>query len=342
MSEKKTSETALKKKPGRPRKRPIKPESIKKGVLTDPVTKDNIIELLYDKPVNFKKICSYWKSLNADRITFVFTPEKLYLYTRDHNENNDVQFIFDGSKMSSYYCGEERRISINFNNLELILQKLDKSYESISFVVTNNDRNKLLYIILKNEENIPEYFDMDVIMDFKDPIQYDIFDQRHTLDYQMEFRLKGKYFKKAISDTKHFEKQWTIEKDGSEGKLIFSYKSDNGQVRAKVVPESLKDINLVSRIKPQEIFSVSVFTNNIKPTSSNQLADYINIRASQSKPLWVWAQIDENAIIVNILIQIVDYRSLDKSDKGKRDDKGLNRGIDRTALDEKNNDSDTD
>lgn len=322
MADKKKEEV-VKKKPGRPRKRPVKPELVKNGVLTDPITKDNLIELMYDKPVNFKKICSYWKSLNAERITFVFTPSKLYLYTRDHNENNDVQFILDGSKMSNYYCGEERRISINFNNLELILQKLDKSYESISFVVTRRDSNKLLYIILKNEDNIPEYFDTDIIMDFKDQMQYDIFDSKNAQDYQIEFRFKGKYFKKAINDTKHFEKQWTIEKLGADGNLIFSYKSDNGQVRVRAVPESGKDIGLVSHVKQGEIFSVSVFTNNIKPTSSNQLADYINIRASQNKPLWVWASLDEDAILVNILIKIVDYRSLDRQ-------------MDRLSIDEKN------
>lgn len=298
-----------KKKPGRPRKRPIKPEAVKNGVLDDPITKDNLIELMYDKPVNFKRICSYWKSLNAERVTMVFTATHLNMYCRDHNENNDVQFTLDGSKMSSYYCGEDRCISINFNNLELILQKLDKSYETISFIITRRDSLKLLYIVLKNDENIPEYFDIDVTTEFKEPVDYSVFDEKNAADYQLEFRLKGRYFKKAISDSKHFEKVWQIEKLGSEGNLIFSYKSDNQQVRARLVPENNKDIALVSRIRAGEIFSVSVFTSNLKPTSSNQLADYIHIRASQNKPLWMYAEIDDRAITVNIICRTVDLRA---------------------------------
>ncbi len=52
-----------------------------------------------------------------------------------------------------------------------------------------------------------------------------------------------------------------------------------------------------------------MFVDTIKPTSSSQLADTIYFRAAKDRPLWIHAEIDEKAIVVDVMIQIVDHRA---------------------------------
>lgn len=315
MSENKTEVKAadavvpVKKGPGRPRKHVLKPPPQKVGLLKEPTTSDNLVELIYDKPGIFKKICSYWSSLNSDKIHFVFTQKNMTLYTKNYKESNTVGINFDGSKMNQYYCPQDLKISVSFANLELIMQKLDKIYESISFVIQKKHQKRRLDIILQNEFNMPEYFKVDIIMD--DTTSADTFRDWFTdpVPYALEFKLPGKYFKKMISDTKQFDKQWTIEKYGVDGNLTFKYKSGNGQVDATVVPKNTKEMGLKSSVSAKEIFSVSVYVDNIKPTSSAQLADTVLVRAAKDRALWISAELDENAITLNVLINIVDLRN---------------------------------
>lgn len=299
----------LKRRPGRPRKRILKEPAQRQGLLDTPSDPNNIVEVLYDKPINFKKICSYWKSLNADKIKFAFSPTHLILYTKNYKETNDVGITCDGSKLNKFYCPHAINISVGFGNLQLVLDKLDRSYETISFVIQKKTQHKTLHIILHNDVNIPEFFEIELIMDADKPNDVGPLQMfNDPTPYALEFKLPGKYFKKMISDTKQFDKQWTLEKFGDAGNLMFTYKSGNGQVKATVVPKSLKDIGLKSLVKVNEIFSVSVYIDTIKPTSASQLAEVIHIKASKDRPLWIWAELDEKAIMVNVLVQIVDHR----------------------------------
>lgn len=307
--EEKDTEQPPKRRPGRPRKTPLKEPQQRLGRVEKPVSDNNLIEILYDKPINFKRIGSYWKSLMAEKIKFDFKPDCLQLITSNYKETSDVVITCDGQKMNSYFCPPEGySIMVSFENLDLILSKLDKSYDSISFVIQKKSQTKL-FIILQNDVNIPEFFEIDLIMN--DHIVVDgIFDILSKPDvYSLEFCLAGKHFKKMINDAKSFDKMWTIQKYGDVGNLVFTYKSANGQVKAKAVPKSLQSVNLKSKVKPKEIFSVSVYIDSIKPTSSNFLADEINIRAAKDKPLWIWAELDDRAIVLNILIDIVDHRT---------------------------------
>jgi hypothetical protein len=301
----------LKRKPGRPRKKPLKEPPSRKGILDTPSCADNLVEVMYDKPVSFKKLSSFWKSLNAEKIAFIFAPTKLIMYTKNYKESNWVRACMDGAKVVSYYCPHDVGMIVLFANLELIWRKLDKAYETVSFIITKKNNGKVLNIILQNEFNIPEYFEIDVIMDHAYGKLFDgVFDE--GIHYPLEFKLSGKYFKKAISDTKDFDDQWTIEKYGETGSLMFAYRSINGQVRARNVPKNPKDVITKCDIKQGDIFTVSVFVNNIKPTSANQLADVICFKAAKDKRLLIWADIDEGSIIVDILVDIVDYKKMDK------------------------------
>jgi hypothetical protein len=300
----KERERDIKRRPGRPRKKELKEPQKKHGLLVDPTDDKNLVEMMYDKPTNFKKICSYWKSLNAENIKFVFTSTQLIMHACSYKKTTNASITCDGSKINQYHCSKDITIEVNFANLELVLSKLDRSFESISFIIQKKTQNKTLHIILQTDVNISEYFELDLIIDTaKGTFTFD-----DRVPYALEFCLLGKYFKKMISDTDQFDKQWTIEKFGT-ANLQFKYCSSNAQVKATVVPKSSKDIALKSTIKPDEIFSVSVYIDAVKPTSSSQLADVILIRAAKDRPLWIRAELDDKVIVVNVLIDIVDLRA---------------------------------
>jgi hypothetical protein len=319
---KQPEDVPIKRKPGRPRKKMLKEPQKRQGILEKPSSDKHVVELLYDKPSNFNKICKYWKSLNTDKIKFVFTPAGLVLYTKNYKGTNHVGIKCDGALMNQYFAKETIMIGVSFANIEPILNKLDKSYETICFVIKERTKNKTLHIVLQNDVNIPESFDIEIFIDedIGQPLPADLFDgnlglggdekvgPRLFTPYQLEFRLPGKYFKKMISDTKQFDKQWTIEKYG-DANLMFSYKLSNGQVKATIIPSKAADIGLKSLVTPNEIFSVSIYVDTIKPTSSSQLAEVIQIKASKDRALCIWADLDDKAVVVNTLVDIVDHRA---------------------------------
>lgn len=309
-TEGKSEKEEVKRKPGRPRKKILRELPKRQGILEHPECDKHAVELLYDKPSNFNKICKYWKSLNANKIKFVFTPSGLVLYTENYKGTNKVGIRCDGTLMNQYWCAESISIGVSFVNIEPILNKLDKTYETICFVIREKTKNKTLHIILQNDVNIPESFDIEIFIDpeIQEKLPPEMFLEQ---PYALEFHLPGKYFKKMISDTKAFDKAWTIEKYGYSS-LMFTYKHGNGQVQAKIIPKNQADIGLKSTVTIDEIFSVSIYVDTIKPTSASQLADVIHIKASKDRPLCIWADLDEKAVIVNTLVDIVDHRATTK------------------------------
>jgi hypothetical protein len=297
-----------KKKPGRPRKIPLKEKPKRNGIIKEPTSKNSLIEFHYDQPGEIKKIIgTFCKHLECKKLSFIFTPSDMYIYTRNHRETNDARIKFVGSKVNSYYCGKkELEIAIKYENLELITSKINKNCESISFIVTSKDQDKYFYIIIKNTNCRPKYIEMDIMAEFKKCDFRDRFD--YDDDPVLEFQMNGKDFKQAIDDTKGFENKWTIEKLSKEDSLSFKYDSPNKQVRVKEIPENIESLSIVDRIPKKDIFSVSYFVSDLKPTSTSQLSEMVKLYIWKNRPMIISADIDNKTIIVDVVINIVDYK----------------------------------
>lgn len=302
-----TKEQPAKRKPGRPRKNPLKEPPKRSGILTEPTNKDNMIELMYDKPQNFKKLSQFWKSITADKIVLSFRPDRVMMFAKSYKEKNVVRTRILGSKVSSYYCPTVMHVVVLFANLDIILQKLDKAYETIAFVITTKHRDKMMHCILQNEFDIPEYYDIDILQDIPFVNQFEnVFDE--SIPYPLQFKLPGKYFKRTISDVKLFDEQWTITMMGNLGNLMFTFRSVNGQVRARNVPKDVKKVIEVNELKADELFNVSVFAADLKPTSAAQLSEIIHFKAAKDRQLWIWKDLDDGAIFVDVLVDIINYK----------------------------------
>lgn len=295
--------------PGRPRLNPAPVKIPLNGIVDEPEDEDNIIEMKYNNLLNFKKISTYFKSLSADKVRLFFNKTGLKIYTENYLETNNIRITLQGNLMNSYYCGEEQNITILRTNLELIFGKLNKDYESMTFSIRKGNRVNNLYITLNSIHKIPEHFTIDLLVsdDKNTDYLFDNIDEEPTI----EMKLTGNFFKKVIQDTKGgFKKEIEITKCGIDNNVHIESESENQQVKA-VYPIP-NDLIINSNVEEDEIFSVSLQVDDVKPTSINTLSNYIYFKLWVDKPAYLYATTSNGDIHFDIRINIIDCRILEE------------------------------
>lgn len=301
------SKETKKRGPGRPRKTPPKPPPPMRGVLRTPDDPDNIVEWEYSSPATFKKFASYWKSLSAEKVAFIFTPTDLVICVHDYKENTYARHRAIGSRMTSHYSVEPVAVVFLQKDIDLILQKFDKECSSMSMFIRRRNRDRVINFVLATEWEIPEHFEVDVLVDPVFTRSFDgVFDD--SVPYPIHLKFPSKYFKKSVADVKSFEDKWAIEHYNVPGQLLkLPFRSSNGHVRGSEVPP--KKMILKNDVPEGDHFSVAVYANILKPTSQAVLADDITVRAADDgRSLWFVADVDSGAIPTDILVKIVDLR----------------------------------
>lgn len=284
-----------KKKPGRPRKKPLKKPMKRNGITDTPLNTDNYMEMIYDMPSVFKRIFTLFKSMAVKEICMVFKEKSIDVVTTDHLKKSHIKLIINCEKINHYYCKEQIKSYLNPKNMEKIIQVLDKNYMSIAFVLKTITNRSILNIIFKNDIKIDEYREIDLIQSSNS--SFDIsFDD---INYPIKFILPGKYFKKFINDISSFSDTLTINKIGPTP-LTFSYTSKDKTVKSKHIVQSPNAIKLVSTIADDDIFSSSVQIDYIKPLSSSLLSDHVAISADTHKNMIFKIDVDNKTIQILI------------------------------------------
>ena len=168
MSEKTESEEEVideepydknKKRPGRPRKNPIREPKQRVGVVPCPHDNANYMEFLYDKPILFKKLWQYFKLMAIEKIQIIFRPTEVIIWGEDHHKKSKMRVRIDADKINHYYCQEELDIGMFCKNPEIVMSKIDKTYSSLLFISKKGHSQKDLRTILKNDIEIDESSD---------------------------------------------------------------------------------------------------------------------------------------------------------------------------------------
>ena len=103
MTKKNIVKDEVKRPPGRPALK--KKQNIdKNGIVSFPMGADNIMELIYDGPLIFKKIFNIFKAMEASEIKIEFNTDEIKIITTDHLSNNINYLKIDCSKLNHYYC----------------------------------------------------------------------------------------------------------------------------------------------------------------------------------------------------------------------------------------------
>jgi hypothetical protein len=294
-----------KKKPGRPRKTPLREPRPRNGIVKTPKDNQNFIEFLYDKPLIFKKLWQYFKLMAVDKIQLIFRFNEIIIWSEDHHKKSKMMVRIDGLKVNHYYCSEELDLGMSCKNPELIMSTIDKTYTSILFLSKVGYMQKDIRIILNNEIEIDESHRIELIGEYNKINDENIY---LDTDYTIKFELPGRYFKKMISDIRAFSDQITIRQDSLNDPLIFEYTKQDKKIKSYHIVRNNALINFVSHLKEDETFRVSFKIDYVKPISSALLSENIIIHAHENKPLMFSISMDKKTVNLKILTEIIDER----------------------------------
>lgn len=306
IDNKKDNKSLKKKKPGRPRKTPIREPRPRNGIVNQPKDDNNFIEFLYDKPLIFKKIWQYFKLMAVDKLQLIFRLNEIIMWSEDHHKKSKMRIKINTDMVNHYYCPEELDIGMTCKNPELIMSTIDKSYTSIVFLSKTGYTQKDIRIILKNDIEIDESHRIELIGEYEKISNENMF---LDSDYTIKFELPGRYFKKMISDIRAFSDQITIRQDGPNEPLIFEYTKQDKKVKSYHIVRNNKTINFTSNLKDDETFRVSFNIDYVKPISAALLSENIVIYAHENKPLMFSIVMDKNTVELKILTEIIDDRN---------------------------------
>lgn len=307
ISERMTAEKSSKKKkrPGRPRKTPIREPKPRNGIVNAPTDASNHMEFLYDKPILFKKLWQYFKLMAVDKIQIIFRKREVIMWGEDHHRKSRMRVRIDTNKINHYFCKEELDIGMNCRNPELVLTKIDKTYTSLLFLSKVGYMQKDLRAVLKNDMEIDESHKIELIGEYQKMENEEMFLDN---DYPVKFELPGRYFKKMISDIRAFSDQITIRQDSADEPLIFEYTTQDKKINSENIVRNNKLIKFASNINEDDTFRTSFKIDYVKPISSALLSENIVIYAHERKPLMFVVGMDNDVIELRILTKIIDER----------------------------------
>jgi hypothetical protein len=295
----------IKRGPGRPPKTLKKDPIPRKGISRNPQNSDSYVEFLYDQPVVMKKIFSFFKSVAASEIQILFRPTDIIFYAVDHNEKTRIRVRIDGSKLNHYYCRDVLDVGISQKEMEMILNKVDKDYSSLVILSDVGTTRRNLTIVFETDIQIDELHRIDLIASYNKMTNEEAFTDE---DYMIKFNFPGKYFKKTVGDIKSMSSQLSITQEDNESPLIFEYLTDNKRIQSKHTVKDSNKIKLTSNVENGESFRVDICIDYLKPISSSQIANEIDILVDENKAFMTKSYIDDGTIEIKTLTEIIDER----------------------------------
>jgi hypothetical protein len=290
-----------KKKPGRPRKKPVVAPFEIHGVVQAPLDKKNVVEMMYHNPIMFRKLISLLKSLSVNEVYLKFSKDKIIIVTMDHFKKSLVVAEINGFKLNHYFCEKEIEIGVRREVLEKIFHTVDKVYNRVVLKLKKDSHRSVLFIELY-------YYDLDKM----DQYEVELINlqnkitkiEENILEYPIRFEFTSKYFKKIINDMSSMADSFSIEKIGL-GPLQITYQTPKYVNLNSVYRDGTK-IKLFSAVKEDDIFAVSVKLENVKPFACANVGDTVEIFADKYKKMLFMSKMDKDTCIVKIYTEIID------------------------------------
>jgi len=283
-----------KKKPGRPKKKIATVPIEVHGIVDAPVNEEDLLELVYCNPNMFKKIFHLFKQFEVSEVEMNFDKQGLKIVTKDHIGKSTIYTTIDGRCMNLYYCAAPMRVCIKRDNLEKVLRTLSKNHYKITFLLRANYRSSMYVIIKDFEYDSDDAYDIDVVYS---PEQQIVECKDNNEEYPIKFCISAKHFKTRINNIKNLSPTMAVEKSGN-GPLQLTYvKSSNKQnVGWTSVYNDPAKIKLISTIADDDLFSVSVCIDYIKPFSNTVIGDEVFIAASKDKRMSFMTRLDQRSV----------------------------------------------
>ena len=278
--------TCDKKKPGRPKKTIANTPQQFYGIVNEPQMEGNVVELVYYNPSMFKKLFILQKSFSVSEVELYFTPTQMQIITIDHLKKSHIYITIEGKYMNLYYCKAPIRICVKLDALDKCMRTLTKSHTKITFILGNDYRSSL-YVIFKDEEyKSADTYELDVIFRPEEAV----LTPQDDSEYPLRFKLDAKHFKSRINGIRKSSETFTIGKIKDKPlTLHYDEPASMSWVGSYDCPEK---IELKSTLSPDDILSVNIMIDYIKPFSNSNIANDVYIAVDKRKPISFLSYLD--------------------------------------------------
>ncbi len=294
---------------GRPKMIKPPPQPIQRnGIITEPNVSSHILELVYDEPMNIKKIFNLFKLVDMRDIRIEFKLSGVRILGSGHLKHNFIELDIDSNKMTQYYNKHNLIMIVDQRSLEKIVQKIDKSYSSIYFIAKQDSYMKELYIILHDQkQGIKEYHTISLLESSNNTEDDNVISSLSYKDYPLSFTLPSKYFKKIISDIAKFSQDFTIERRPGVA-LSFPYDSNSKNIEVLHTFTNPDMFQVYSTLDDNDFLSTTVRIEYIQSLANALLSTHVNIYVDRENMTVFKTTLDDGAFTLVLAVKIVSYK----------------------------------
>ena len=115
----------VKRRVGRPKL--IKPPprtAARRGIVAEPIVSEHALEMIYDEPINIKRIFTMFKLMDTRDVRMEFSLTGVRISGAGHLKHNFIDLNIDSAKLGQYYCRHHIIMVIDQKNLEKVIQKI--------------------------------------------------------------------------------------------------------------------------------------------------------------------------------------------------------------------------
>ncbi len=299
-------EQKQKRRVGRPKL--IKPQqsvSTRKGIVGEPTIPEHSMELIYDQPMNLKKIFTLFKLMDVHDVRMEFNLRGVVISGAGHLEHNFINLNIDSSNLTQYYCRYNMVMAIDQKNMEKVIQKIDKSYSNIYFITKQDSYMKELHIVLNDDaQGIKEYHTITLL---ETPIpDYDNINSLPYQSYPLSFTLPSKYFKKVVGDISRFGKDFTVERRA--GVLLsFLYDSNSKTIDVNHVFTNADMFKINCSLEKNEFISTTVRIEDIQSLATALLSESITVFVDHENMMVFKTTVDNDTFTLLVAVQLASY-----------------------------------
>lgn len=293
---------------GRPKKIKPPPETIQRtGITTEPVVSSHVLEMVYDEPMNIKKIFNLFKLVDMRDIRMEFKLSGVRISGSGHLKHNFIELNIDSNKMTQYYCRHNIIMIIDQRNLEKIVQKIDKSYNSIMFIAKQESYMKVLNIVLYDQkQGVKEYHTIS-LLESSSSADDDVVSSLAYTSYPLAFTLPSRYFKKVISDISKFSQDFTIERSPNVP-LSFPYDSNSKTIEVLHTFTNPDIFQVHSSLDDNDFLSTTVRIEYIQSLANALLSTHVQIYVDRENMTVFKTTLDDGAFTLVLAVRIVSCK----------------------------------
>ncbi|KAG3088486.1 hypothetical protein PI124_g17650 [Phytophthora idaei] len=224
-----------------------------------------------------------------------------------HLKQNFIDLNVDSARLAQYYCKHNIIMVVDQKNLEKVIQKIDKSSNSVHFIAKVDSYMKELYIVLNDEAQGVEEYHTISLLESSTAADDNVVGSLPYASYPLSFSLPSKYFKKVIGDTSKSSKGFTVERRAGVP-LSFPYDSNSKTIDVNHTFTKAELFKITSSLPDREFLSTTVRVESIQSLATALLSDYVHVFVDKENTMVFKTTVDEGTFTLLLAVKIVGYK----------------------------------